>query len=230
MPYCTPTDVRLRAVGMTAEVVPDVSSTSLNLTTCIAEAEAEIEEAGRAGDYEIPFDPVPSRIRDLCAIGALARARRALELGNQPAEEPDPYRREFEVYLHLLRQGQLDLGAVEVSEEELTFPADDGDWAQLAHGGLLTGSVTITSDSDGLSYVEDREDYEPGYRPNAVKDYRMDHRGGRLMRLSGGRIGPGQRALVSYRYFLRQPKRADDAEYEGRTASTGELLRGDEQR
>ena len=67
MPYCIPDDVRLRAVGMTEEVIPDVSSSSLNLTTCIAEADGEIDEAARAGDYEVPFSPVPDRIRDLSA-------------------------------------------------------------------------------------------------------------------------------------------------------------------
>ncbi len=178
MPYCTPTDVRLRAVGMTAQVIPDVSSGSLNLTTCIAEAEGEIEEAARAGGYETPFDPAPARIRDLCAIGALARARRALQLGNQPTETPDPYRRELEAGLALLRQGELDLGIVAVTAEAATFPEGDGDWAQLAHRGLLLGSVIITDEAGSLTYCEDRADYESGYQPEAVKDYRLDHREG----------------------------------------------------
>jgi len=229
MPYCTPTDVRLRAVGMTAQVIPDVSSGSLNLTTCIAEAEGEIEEAARAGGYETPFNPAPARIRDLCAIGALARARRALQLGNQPTEEPDPYRRELEACLGLLRQGELDLGTVAVTAEAVTFPAGDGEWAQLAHRGLLLGSAIITSEAGSLTYHEERAGYEPGYQPDAVKDYRVDHREGRVARLDGGRIGLGQRVLVSYQYSYRQPRRGGEAEYEGRTASGGEMVRGDAQ-
>ncbi len=107
MPYCTPTDVRQRAVGMTEEVIPDVSEDSLNLTTCIAEAEAELDEAALAGGYQIPFSPAPERIAHLAAIGALARARRALQAGNQAGAEPDPYRQEFEAGLALLRAGRL---------------------------------------------------------------------------------------------------------------------------
>jgi hypothetical protein len=92
---------------MTEEVIPDVSEDSLNLTTCIAEADAEIDGAARAGAYAVPFDPVPERIAHLSAVGALARARRGLQAGNQPSAEPDPYRREFEAGLALLRAGRL---------------------------------------------------------------------------------------------------------------------------
>ncbi len=107
MPYCTPTDVRQRALGMTEEVIPDVSTDSISLTTCIAETEAEIDEAAAAGGYTVPFDPVPERIQHLAALGALARARRALQSGNQPVNEPDPYRQEFETGLTLLRNAKL---------------------------------------------------------------------------------------------------------------------------
>jgi hypothetical protein len=227
MPYSTPTDVRLRAVGMTEEVIPDVSSTSLNLTTCIAEADAEIDEAARAGDYEVPFAPVPERVHDLSAIGALARARRGLQLGNQPAAEPDPYRAEFEAGLALLRRGGLDLGTVVVSGEQIVLPTDDGDWAQLAHRGILEGSVSLTNESASFTYVEDRRAYQPDYRPDAIKDYVVDHRTGRLRRLLEGRIAPGQTVLAGYEYYRRQPGRAQDAEYAGRTASADELLRLD---
>jgi hypothetical protein len=107
VPYSTANDVRMRAVGMTEEVIPDVSSTSLNLTTCIAEADAEIDEAAFTGDYVVPFDPVPERVAHLSAIGALARARRGLQAGNQLSAEPDPYRQEFEAGLAALRAGRL---------------------------------------------------------------------------------------------------------------------------
>jgi len=228
MPYSTPNDVRLRAVGMTAEVIPDVSSTSLNLTTCIAEADAEIDEAGRAGDYEVPFAPVPDRVRDLSAIGALARARRGLQLGNQPAAQPDPYRRDFAAGLDLLRRGQLDLGTVVVSGEQVVMPTDDGDWAQLDHRGVLAGTMTLTNTTATFTFVEDRREYQPDYRPDAVKDYQVDHRAGRLCRLLGGRIGAGQTVLASYEYYCRQPADAQDAEYAGRTASSDHLLRLDQ--
>jgi len=229
MPYCTPTDVRVRAVGMTEEVIPDVSEGSLSLTTCVAEAEGEVDEAARAGGYETPFDPVPDRVRDLCAVGALAKARRALELGNQPAEQADPYRSEFDAGLDLLRQGRLDLGTVTVTGEQVTVPSDDGDWASLAHRGLLRGSVTVANVAGTYTYVEDRGDYEPGYRIGSIKDYQVDHREGWVRRLTGGRIGPGESVLVSYEYSYRRPSRADEAEYEGRTASGGEMMRGDQQ-
>jgi len=229
MPYCTPTDVRIRAVGMTEEVIPDVSEESLNLTSCVAEAQAEIDEAARAGGYETPFDPAPDRVRDLCAVGALAKARRALELGNQPGEQGSPYRSEFEAGIDLLRQGRLDLGTVKVADEEIAISSDDGDWASLAHRGLLHGSVTVTNTGSTFTYVEDRGGYEPGYRIGSIKDYQVDHREGRIRRLTGGRIGPGQSVLVSYEYSCRRPSRADEAEYEGRTASGGEMVRGDVQ-
>ncbi len=229
MPYSTPNDVRLRAVGMTEEVIPDISSSSLNLTTCIAEADGEIDEAARAGDYEVPFSPVPDRIRDLSASGALARARRGLQLGNQSAAEPDPYRSEFEAGLDLLRRSALDFGTVLVSGEQVVMPADDSDWAQLAHRGILTGSVTLTNESASFAYVEDRREYQPDYRPNSVKDHQMDHRGGRVRRLLGGRLAGGQTVLASYDYYYRQPGRAQDAEYAGQTASSDQLLRLDQQ-
>ena len=229
MPYCTPNEIRLRAVGLTEEVIPDVSSSSLNLTTCIAEAEAEIDEAARAGDYETPFDPVPDRILNLSAVGALARARRGLQLGNQRGAGPDPYRQEFEAGLLLLRQGQLDLGTVVLSGQAVVIPADDGDWVQLAHGGILTGSMTLTNETGTFTYVEDRRDYEPGYRPTSVKDYQVDHRAGRLRRLLGGRVGGGDTVLASYQYYYRQAGRAQDAEYAGRTAAADQLRRLDQQ-
>ena len=229
MPYSTPNDIRLRAVGLTAEVIPDVSSTCLNLTTCIAEADAEIDEAGRAGDYEVPFDPVPDRVRDLSAVGALARARRGLQLGNQPGAPPDPYREDFDAGLDLLRRSQLDLGTVVVSGEQVVMPTDDGDWAQLAHRGLIEASVTLTNTAAAFTYVEDRRDYQPDYRPDAVKDYQVDHRDGRLRRLLGGRIGPDETVLASYEYYRRQPAATQDAEYAGRTASSDHLLRLDQQ-
>jgi len=228
MPYSTPNDVRIRSVGMTQEVIPDVSSTSLNLTTCIAEADGEIDEAARAGDYEVPFDPVPDRVRDLSAIGALARARRALQVGNQPVEQPDSYRQEFEAGLSLLRRGQLDLGTVVVSGEAVVMPMDEAGWAQLAHRGLLLGSVTLTNESGTITYAEDRREYEPASSASVV-DYHVDHRGGRLRRLLGGRIAAGQMVKASYQYYRRQPTRPEEAEYQGRTASADRLPRLDEQ-
>jgi len=229
MGYCTPDEVRQRAVGMTSEVIPDVSSSSLNMTTCISEADAEIEEAARAGDYEVPFDPVPERVQHLSALGALARARRALQSGNQPSELPDPYWEQFEAGLALLRAGELDLGTVEVADEPVSIPVDDGVWAPLGHAGIALGSVTLTNEAGSFTYVEDRREYEPGYRPEAVKDYEVDHRSGRVRRLSGGRIAPGQPVLVSYEYFYRQPHRAQDAEYAERTASGDVVRRADQQ-
>ena len=228
MPYSTPNDIRLRAVGLTTEVIPDVSSTSLNLTTCITETDAEIDEAGRAGDYEVPFDPAPDRICDLSAVGALGRARRGLQLGNQPTAQPDPYRQEFDAGLDLLRRGHLDLGTVVVSGEQVVIPTDDDDWAQLAHRGILEATVTLTNTAGAFTYVEDRRDYQPGYRPDAVKDYQVDHREGRLLRLPGGRIAAGQTVLASYDYYYRQPATPQDAEYAGRTASSDRLLRLDQ--
>jgi len=230
MPYCTPNDVRLRAVGMTEEVIPDVSSAGANLTTCIEETGVEVDEAARAGDYEAPFDPVPERIQDLCAVGALAKARRALELGNQPAAAPDPYRAEFEGGLELLRKGEMDLGKVSVTDETVVLPSEAEEWVSLAHRALAVGSVTATNEAATVTYVEDREAYEPGYRSGSAKDYRVDHRLGRIAWLESGRMQPGQTVKVSYEYFRWQPGRGEEAEYGRRTASAGELLRGDRQR
>jgi len=230
MPYCTPNDVRLRAVGMTEEVIPDVSSAGANLTTLIGEAAVEVDEAGRAGDYEAPFDPVPERIRDLCAMGALAKACRALELEKQTTTAPDPYRAEFEAGLELLRKGEMDLGTVSVADESLVMPAEAGEWVDLAHRAAELGSVTVTNEAGTITYVEDREAHEPGYRSGSVKDYRVDHRLGRIAWLTSGRLQAGQTVKVSYTYFRWQPGRGEEAEYGRRTASTGELTRGDQQR
>ena len=222
MPYCTPNDVRLRAVGMTEEVIPDVSSGSLNLTTCIADAEVEIEEAGRTGDYEVPFDPVPELIGQLAATGALVRARRALEL----AGADDPYRREYQIGLELLRRGQLDLGTVEVNSESVAMPAEDGEWGQLAHRAVCQGTVVVKNDSASFTYTEERRGYEPDYRPDAIKDYVVDHDFGRLRRTSESRIAPGQALEVSYEYYRRQTGRPQNTGYAGRTAEAGEVRRG----
>ncbi len=126
---------------MTEEVIPDVSSAGLNLTTLIEETTAEVDEAARAGDYETPFDPVPERIRDLCAVGALAKARQALEMSEPP--EGAPYRREFEAGLERLRRAEMDLGKVSVSDESVTLPADPEEWVKLGHRAVELGSVAV---------------------------------------------------------------------------------------
>ena len=229
MGYCTPGDCRMRTVGMNTLVIPDVSSTSLNLTTCIAEAEARIDEAGRAGNYAVPFSPVPERIRDLSAAGAIARARRALELGNQEtlSVEFNDYQREFEEGLRLLREGALDFGTTAVSGELVAMPEDYSTWARLAHGGIVLGSVTVTSSGGVTTYTEDRSEYDADYLPAAVKDYAVDHRQGRVQRLSGGRMGAGEPVEAAYEYFYRQPVDMQDAEYGEKSAATGELRRED---
>lgn len=229
MPYSTPTDCRMRTVGMNTLVVPDVSSTSLNLTTCIAEADALIDEAARAGDYAAPFAPTPERIRDLSAVGAIARARRALDLGNQETLSAafDDYQREFEEGLRLLREGALDLGTTLVSSEAVALPADYSTWAKLSYGGLALGSVTVTSSGGVTTYTEDRAEYDADYLPDAVKDYEVDHLQGRVRRLSCGRLGAGEQVAVSYEYYYRQPANPQDAEYAGDSVAVGELRRGD---
>lgn len=112
MPYCTALDVRKRAVGMTEAVIPDSSEDGLNLATCIAEADAAIEEAASAGGQTVPFDPVPAWIAHLSAVGALAQARRGLQAGNQQATADDPYAQEFEAGLARLREGEMPISDV----------------------------------------------------------------------------------------------------------------------
>jgi len=227
MGYCTPDDVRQRAVGLESAVIPDVSSISLNLTTCIAEADAEIDEAARAGDYETPFEPVPERICHLSALGALARARRALCAGNQVEVESNTYWEQFAAGLALLRTGDLDLGTLVVGDEGVVLAEDETVWTLLDHAGLVFGSVSVRNEMGSFTYVEDRGDYEPGYQSSSVKDYVVDHRRGRIRWLVGGRLSPGQAVLVDYEYFLRQPHRAQDAEYAERTASEDVVMRMD---
>jgi hypothetical protein len=112
MPYSTPTDVRIRAIELTIEVIPDTSADSLNLTTCIAEADAAIDEAAAAGGQTVPFTTVPAWVAHLSAVGALARARRGLQAGNQPSLPDDPYGLEFEAGLARLRGGEAPMGDV----------------------------------------------------------------------------------------------------------------------
>jgi hypothetical protein len=118
MPYATPTDVRVRAIGLTIEVIPDTSADSVNLTTCIAEAEAAIDEALVAGGQTVPLTTVPAWITHLSAVGALARARRALQAGNQATFTNDPYWQEFEAGLARLRGGEAPVGDL-VSRSDL---------------------------------------------------------------------------------------------------------------
>jgi len=229
MGYSTPGECRVRTVGMNTLVIPDVSSAGLNLTTCIAEADALIDEAGRQGDYAVPFSPAPERIRDLSAVGAIARARRALDLGNQEAlsETFDGYQREFKEGLRLLREGAMDLGTSVVSSEAAVVPPDYSTWTRLGHGGLVPGSVTLVSSGGVTTYTEDRGEYDSDYLPAAVKDYEVDHLRGRMRRLSGGRMGAGEQVTVSYEYYYRQPANPEDAEYGGKSVAVGELRRGD---
>ena len=229
MGYATAGDCRMRVVGMNTLVIPEVSSTSLNLTVCIAEADALIDEAARAGDYTAPFSPAPRRICDLSAIGAIARARRALELGNQEtlSADFDSFQREFEEGLKQLRAGVMDLGTTSVSSEAVAMAGDYSTWTRLARGGLVLGSVTLVSSGGGTTFVEDRSGYDADYLPDAVKDYEVDHGMGRVRRLSGGRLGAGERAAIAYEYYYRQPGEAQEAEYEGKSASVGEMRRND---
>ena len=119
------------------------------------------------------------------------------------------------------------MGTVEIVDEQFAIPQDDGEWAALAHAWVVRGILVVTDGSGAFAFVEDRIDYEPGYRPDAVKDYQVDHRRGRVRRLSGGRIAPSQTVLASYTFFRRQPHQAQDAEYAERTASEDSVRRGD---
>lgn len=237
MAYSTPNDCRIRTVGVTTLVVPDVSSTALNLTVCIAEADAEIDEAARAGDYEAPLGDVnstapPTRIRNLSAIGAIAKARRALDLGQQKGEggAHDLYQREFARGLELLREGRMDLGAVSVSSEGVTMASDYETWAPLAHAGVVMESVSLQNAAGALTYTEDRSAFDPAYLPDAVKDYEVNYVQGKVRRCSGGRIAVGQEVRAAYQYFWRQPGSVQDSEYAGRTARGSAMRRDDYQR
>jgi hypothetical protein len=236
MAYSFPADVRMKMVGITTAVIADVSSTAVNLTDLIAEADGEIEEAARAGNYELPFGDVssattPRRIRDLSAVGATAKARRTLEQGNQRVESAtfDRYSREFEAGLQRLWGGAMDLGVVSVNSEGVAADTDANFeiWVPLAHGGIVHGAVTLTNAAGTVAYLEDREAFDPGYQASAVKDFVVDYRQGRLRRLPGGEIGAGQQLVISYDYFWKQPAREQENEYAGRTAQPGHLGRQD---
>ena len=228
MPYSTPNDCRVRTVGITTLVIPDTSSTQLNLTTCISEADAEIDEAARAGNYESPFDPVPARVLSLSAIGGIAKARRALELGNQDqlSRVTERYLTELELGLERLRAGALDLGTVTVNSEGAALGATEA-WTKLAHRALLPESVTVANAAGTFTYVEDRSAYDPSYLPDTTKDYLVDHREGKLRRTESSRVANGETVQVSYQYYYRQSAPLGDEEYSRRTASAGDLLRGD---
>jgi len=206
-----------------------VSSSGLCLATCLAQTTAEVEEAGRAGEYEVPFAPVPERIRWLTATGAVARARQALELAGQEAQgaTAESYLAAYREGLSLLRQGRMDLGTVSVTSQGLVLPADYEHWAELGHRGIVLGSVSLVAGDYVL--VEDRSEYDPG-DPVEVKDYLVDHREGRIRRLSGGRAGAGETCTVSYRYFYKQPPGVQKSDYTGSGVQMGMLGRQDYQR
>ncbi len=207
-------------------MIPDVSSTGLNLATCLAEADEEINEAARAGDYEAPFAVTPARVKWLAAIGAVAKARRALELGSQaePGGTTDAYQTEFQAGLALLRQGRLDLGTVRVESQAVTLPADYEQWVSLGHGGVVLGSMELRC--SGVLLTEDRHTYDPA-DPSGVKDYVLDHRLGRVRRLAGGDSPAGGLCTATYEYFLKQPAGLQEPEYGGRSAQVGDLGRLD---
>jgi len=226
MSYATPADCRRISVGLEAEVIPDTSSLGLSLTTCLAETTAEIDEAARAGNYEAPFSPVPERVQYLAAVGAVAKARRALELAGQdePGRTTDAYLVDYEEGLGLLRQGRMDLGTVEVSSQGLVLPTDYEQWGSLGHGAVMLGSVSLAAGE--ASYQEDRSDYDPE-DPAGVKDFLVDHRQGRLRRLPGGRTAGGTLCTISYRYLYKQPAGLQEPDYTGTSAQMGTLGRRD---
>jgi hypothetical protein len=86
--------------------------------------------------------------------------------------------------------------------------------------------VVVKNEAGSFTYAEERRGYEADYRPDATKDYLVDHDLGRLRRTEESRIAPGQTVLVSYDYYRRQAGRPQNAGYAGRTAEVGELRRG----
>jgi len=226
MSYATADDCRRISVGLEPAVIPDTSSAGLEFASCLAETDAEIDEAARGGNYEAPFGPVPERIRWLAAVGTVAKARRALELGSQEEEGPvtAAYLDQYRQGLDLLRRGRMDLGTVSVASQGLTLPPDYEQWASLGHGGIVLGSVQLAC--GGSEYREDRSDYDP-QDPTGTKDYLVDHRLGRLRRLAGGRAGAGAECTVAYEYFDKQPTGLQEPDYTGTGAQMGVLGRHD---
>ena len=192
--YSTPTQCRQLTVGMTTIVIPDSHAANLNLNTCISNADSDIDGAANAGNYLVPFGSVssgttPSKIQYLSAIGAVAKARRALDLGNQGdiSEVANEYFNEFLAGLRDLSEAKMDLGTF-VATQNITFDNDSNyeTWMPLSYNSIKYRSVNLVNSSSTQTYIENRK-YET-WLISQDKDYEIDYKNGRKRRLDGGAI------------------------------------------
>jgi hypothetical protein len=237
MPYSLPSDAREILHLLTADVIADTAVGSMSLESCRGLADADIDEAARAGNYDVPFSATSTAsgtyaaiawVRRTSALGTVAYARRGLELAQKgrEAQVASDYEADFRSRLRMLREGKVDLGTA-VHSQALTLPPDFYTWAELEKAGIVLGSVSATDTSGTVSYIEERSAYEDLYRPGVPKDFEVDHTFGRARLISGGELAPGAVMNLSYTYFLKQPARPQETELRGETAQMGKLRRTD---
>jgi hypothetical protein len=237
MPYSLPSDAREILHLLTTDVIADTAVGSLSLESCRALSDSDIDEAARAGNYDVPFSTTSTAsgtyanvawLRRTSALGTVACARRGLEFAQkgQEAQVASDYEADFRSRLQRLREGKADLGTA-VHSQSLALPPDAYTWAELEKAALALGSVTATNTSGTVSYLEDRGAYEDLYRPGVPKDFEVDHTFGRLRLVSGGKLAPGASINLSYTYFIKQPARPQENELRGETAQMGKLRRTD---
>jgi hypothetical protein len=237
MSYSLPPDAREILHLLTADVIADTAVGSMSLESCRALADADIDEAARAGNYDVPFSTTSTAsgayaaiawVRRTSALGAVAYARRGLELAQKgrEAQVASDYEDDFRSRLLMLRDGKVDLGTA-VHSQSLTLPPDFYTWAELEKAAVVLGSVSATNTSGTVSYLEDRSAYEELYRAGVPKDFEVDHTFGKMRLTPGGKLAPGGVVNVSYSHFIKQPARPQETELRGETAQMGKLRRTD---
>jgi len=237
MAYSLASDARELLSLLTEDVIADTAVGSLSIERCRVTADAAIDEAARAGNYDAPFQVTSTAsgshatlnwVRDASAVGAVSYARRGLELAHADKESAAAllFEREFEARLDRLRKGEVDLGTL-VHSQSLTIPDELYTWAGLNKGGIAQGSVRLTDEGGQVAFVEDRSVYEELYRLGVPKDYEVDHVRGRVRALVGGRIAPGSAVEVSFTYFVKQPPIPDEEQAKSRSVQLGSVRRSD---
>ena len=237
MGYSLGSDARELLALLTEEVIADTAVGSLSLARCRQAADAAIDEAARAGNYDVPFSVTSTAsgsyasigwVRDGSAIGTVVYARRGLESVGAAAEGAAGllFEKEFEARLERLRKGEVDLGTA-VHSQSLAIPAEYYTWGSLDKRGLVKGSARMTTGEGAVEFVEDRSAYDETYRLGVVTDYEVEHVGGRVRALPGGRIATGAGVMVSYTYFIKQPAIAEEEQARARTVEAGQVARTD---
>jgi len=226
-------EARYLCAKLDSTVISDASANTISLAACRNLADNAIDEAARAGNYDVPFGVTSTSsgsqaentwVRDLSKIGTVAYALRGTAFPMAEAAEPDTaFLEDFDARLALLRDGVADLGTV-TRCETVTMPDNESTWYHLGKGALKLASVRVLVGT--TVYLEDRRNYEEDYYPAETHHFEVDHVRGLIRALDAGALQSAT-VVVSYEYYLKQPAPAIEAMAAGRAIETGLLIRRD---